>query len=70
MNLLALIDTEGYGMRDKIHCVKEKGRCQAGLALIDDMSKMTEMAKQYEDEHCIAITIIMGNYELSQILID
>ena len=39
-NLLALIKTEGYWMKDKIYYVKEEGRGLAGTALIDCMSNV------------------------------
>ena len=40
MNLLALIETEGYGIKDKMHYDKEKGTCLTGMALINDMYKV------------------------------
>jgi hypothetical protein len=64
LNLLALIETEGYGMNDKMYYVKNKGRGVAGMALLDGMSKVEEMVKQYEMEKTVSITVIRANSEL------
>jgi hypothetical protein len=64
LNLLALIETEGYGMNDKMYYVKNKGRGVAGMALLDGMSKVEEMVKQYEMDKTVTITVIRANSEL------
>ncbi|KAM0913212.1 hypothetical protein ACQ4PT_012281 [Festuca glaucescens] len=45
LNLLALIEGEGYGMDDNMYFVKEKNRGIAGMKLLDGMRKSKNMNK-------------------------
>ena len=57
MNLLAVIEREGYGINDYMYYVKEKGRGIAGMELVDGMAKVNQMVEQYEDEKCVSLTV-------------
>ena len=46
MNLLAVIEIEGYGINDCMYYVKEKGRGIAGMELVDGMAKVNQMVEQ------------------------
>ena len=52
LNLLALIETEGYGICDSMYYVREEGIGSGGMELIDDMEKVNQMLAKYEDKHC------------------
>ena len=58
MNLLALIETEGYGRADSMYFVREKGIGTAGMELIDSLDKVKAMLKLYDNEKTICITVI------------
>ena len=57
MNLLAVIEIEGYGINDCMYYVKEKVRGIAGMSLVDGMAKVNQMVEQYEDEKCVSLTV-------------
>ena len=46
LNLLALIETQGYGIRDKIYYVKEKGSGMNGMELVDSMAKVERQVSE------------------------
>ncbi|KAM0911534.1 hypothetical protein ACQ4PT_013443 [Festuca glaucescens] len=58
MNLLALIEGEGYGINDCMYFVKEKDRGIAGMEVLDGMSKVEQMVQLYEEKKCINLTVI------------
>lgn len=58
LNLLALIETEGYGISDNIYYVKEKGIGIAGMDLLDGHSKVQQMVELYEDKRSVSLTVI------------
>jgi hypothetical protein len=55
LNILAMIECYGYGIRDIIYSINEKGKGLAGIEVIDSMIKVEEMVALYEDEKCISI---------------
>ncbi|KAM0829400.1 hypothetical protein ACQ4PT_066876 [Festuca glaucescens] len=61
LNLLAMIECYGYGIRDIMYFVKEKGKGLAGMEVIDSMAKVEEMLALYEDEKCVNITVLKKN---------
>ncbi|KAM0871121.1 hypothetical protein ACQ4PT_039587 [Festuca glaucescens] len=65
MNLLSLIESVGYGIRDKMYYVKEEGRGVPVMSQIDGMSKVTKMVQLYEHKQCISITVVRANSQLS-----
>jgi hypothetical protein len=66
LNLMALVETEGYGWGDSLYYVKEEGTCIAGMAPIDNMSAIEEMLVQYAEHECVSITVIKGKVDLQQ----
>uniref|UniRef100_A0ACD5TZS8 Uncharacterized protein n=1 Tax=Avena sativa TaxID=4498 RepID=A0ACD5TZS8_AVESA len=58
MNLLALIETEGYGRDDSMYFVREKGIGTAGMELIDSLAKVKSMLELYDSEKTVSITVI------------
>jgi hypothetical protein len=65
MNLVALIETLGYGFTDKMYYVKEEGLGVKGMAFLDGMAKVDAMVDQYEQKRCCSITVIRGIDELA-----
>ncbi|KAM0871734.1 hypothetical protein ACQ4PT_039188 [Festuca glaucescens] len=60
-NLLSLIESYGYGIRDNMYYVKEKGRGVEGMELIDSMGKIVEMLALNEAEQVVNITVLKKN---------
>ena len=58
LNLLALVDTHGYGISDKIYCVKEKGIGLQGVELIDIMDKVESVLTCLERNKIMNLTVI------------
>ena len=58
LNLLALIEAHGYGIRDSMYYVKEKGIGQQGMEVLDSMAKVEEMLAIYESEKILNITVL------------
>ncbi|CAM0951235.1 unnamed protein product [Alopecurus aequalis] len=61
LNLLALIEGHGYGIRDGMYYVKEKGCGYKGMELIDNMGKVEEMLALYELKKILTITVLKKN---------
>ncbi|CAM0882313.1 unnamed protein product [Alopecurus aequalis] len=61
LNLLALIEGHGYGIRDGMYYVKEKGCGYKGMELIDSMGKVEEMLALYELKKILTITVLKKN---------
>ena len=64
VNLLAMIETLGYGISDKMYYMKEEGRGVHGMAMIDGMGKVVNMVDLYEDKKCISICVIRAGMQL------
>ncbi|KAM0834427.1 hypothetical protein ACQ4PT_063586 [Festuca glaucescens] len=60
MNLLALLEIEGYGRGDSMYYVREEGAGIARMALIKSMVNVEEMLDLYEAAECVSITVIKG----------
>ncbi|KAM0927360.1 hypothetical protein ACQ4PT_002830 [Festuca glaucescens] len=58
LNLLAIIELEGYGINDCMYFVKEKDIGVAGMEELDGMSKVEQMIELYEEKKCINISVI------------
>uniref|UniRef100_A0ACD5X716 Uncharacterized protein n=1 Tax=Avena sativa TaxID=4498 RepID=A0ACD5X716_AVESA len=58
MNLLALIETEGYGRDSSMYFVRERGIGTAGMELIDSLAKVKSMLELYDSEKTVSITVI------------
>ena len=49
LNLLALIECYGYGIRDSMYYVREKGKGKDGMQEIESNAHVSEMLAIYED---------------------
>jgi hypothetical protein len=58
LNLFPLIEMHGYGIRDPMFYVKEKGKGMAWMEIIYRMSKVGEMLRQYETVKVLNLTMI------------
>ena len=58
LNLLAMIEGHGYGIRDGMYYVKEKGKGVEGMEVIDSMAKVDEMIAIFENEKVLNITVL------------
>ena len=63
LNLLAMIEFLGYGIRDSMYYVKEKGKGKEGMVEIDSMAKVKDMVKIYADKKVVTI-IVLKNKEV------
>ena len=61
LNLVALIETQGYGIMDKMYYVKEKGSGMNGMELVDSMAKVETMLSRYQSEKVLNLTVIRAN---------
>lgn len=61
LNLLALIEGHGYGIKDNMYYVKEIGQGQEGMEEIDSMSKVQQMLALYCHEKILNITVLKKN---------
>ena len=43
LNLLALVEEHGYGIRDNMYYVKEKGKGKRGMHVIESMKEVESM---------------------------
>lgn len=60
-NLIALIETEGYGVADYMYYVKDEGLSVASLGNIEDGDKMDDMLDKFEKSKILNLTVIKGN---------
>jgi hypothetical protein len=67
LNLFALIEVQGYGIRDLMYFVKQKGNGMAVMKIIDRMSKVEEMLGLYEKDRVVNLTDIKENMPALQI---
>ena len=61
LNLLAMIEGYGYGIKDNMYYVKEKGKGQNGMEVIDSMVQVKEMLAVYEKQKILNITVLKKN---------
>jgi hypothetical protein len=58
LNLLALMEKEGYGICDSMYYVKEEGEGLNGLDLVDSNFKVEEMIRRYENRKKLVLTVM------------
>ncbi|KAM0866725.1 hypothetical protein ACQ4PT_042449 [Festuca glaucescens] len=63
LNLLALVEGHGYGIRDMMYYVREKGKGKKGMEVIDSMSKVDKMLDLYDNDKVLNITVMMHKAE-------
>ena len=61
LNLLALIEEHGYGIRDNMYYVKEKGKGKRGMQVIESMKEVKSMLSLYEKDKILNITVLKKN---------
>ena len=58
LNLLSLMEKEGYGMGDSMYYVKSEGEGLNGLELVDSNAKVLQMIKKYESIKKLLLTVM------------
>ena len=58
LNLLSVMESEGYGMSDSLYYVKHEGEGLNGLALVDSNLKVEEMVRKYELSKKLVLTVM------------
>ena len=58
LNLLSIMESEGYGINDSIYFVKHEGEGLNGLELIDSHLKVEEMIRKYEHSKAVILTVM------------
>lgn len=58
LNLLSVMEAEGYGITDSIYYVKHEGEGLNGLELIDSNIKVDEMVRKYEMSRKVVLTVM------------
>jgi hypothetical protein len=61
LNMFALIEENGYGIRDAIYYVKEKGKVMTGMEMVDTMAKVEAMLTMYKHSQVLQLTTIKRN---------
>jgi hypothetical protein len=60
MNLIALVETQGYSMRDSIYCVKEEGKGLEGMELIENNEQIYKLLAQFESTKVLKLHVQRG----------
>ncbi|KAM0857193.1 hypothetical protein ACQ4PT_048645 [Festuca glaucescens] len=63
LNLLALVEQRGYGIRDYMYYVKERGKGKKGMEVVDSMSKVDEMLELYDSDKVLNLTVVKHKAE-------
>ena len=58
LNLLSIMEAEGYGFSDSMYFVKHEGEGLNGLELIDSHLKVEEMIRKYESSRAVVLTVM------------
>ena len=58
LNLLSIMEAEGYGFSDSMYFVKHEGEGLDGLELIDSHLKVEEMIRKYESSRAVVLTVM------------
>ncbi|KAM0930780.1 hypothetical protein ACQ4PT_000703 [Festuca glaucescens] len=58
LNLLALVEQRGCGIRDFMYYVKEKGKVKKGMEVLDSISKVDKMLELYDNEKILNLTVV------------
>ncbi|KAK1650008.1 hypothetical protein QYE76_067813 [Lolium multiflorum] len=58
LNLLALVEQRGYGIRDYMYYVKERGKGKEGMEVVDSMAKVHEMLELYDSDKVLNLTVV------------
>ena len=58
LNLLALLEKEGYGLCDSIYYVEAEGEGLNGLELVDSNFKVEKMVRKYDRSKKLVLTVM------------
>lgn len=58
LNLLSIMESEGYGLSDSLYFVKHEGEGLNGLEVIDSHLKVEEMIRKYESTKAVVLTVM------------
>ena len=58
LNLVTVMEQEGYGICDSMYYVKEEGEGLNGLDLVDGQQKVDEMIRKYESSKKVVLTVM------------
>ena len=58
LNLLSIMEAEGYGICDTMYYVKDEGEGLAGLDAVDSSGKVEEMIRKYESSKKVVLTVM------------
>ncbi|CAM0874786.1 unnamed protein product [Alopecurus aequalis] len=58
LNLLSVMEKEGYGLCDTMYYVRDEGEGLDGLAAVDSNDKVEEMVKKYESSKKLVLTVM------------
>ena len=58
LNLLGLMEKEGYGLCDSMYYVKDEGKGLNGLEIVDNNGKVEEMVRKYERSRKLVLTVM------------
>jgi hypothetical protein len=69
LNLLSIMESEGYGMCDSLYYVREEGEGLHGLELVNSNYKVEEMLRKYESSKKLVLTIMRDKRKSSSIVL-
>ncbi|XP_037438603.1 uncharacterized protein LOC119306511 [Triticum dicoccoides] len=58
LNLLSVMEKEGYGLCDSVYYVKDEGEGLQGLDLVDSQVKVDEMIRKYDSSKKLVLTVM------------
>ena len=58
LNLLSIMEKEGYGLCDSMYYVKDEGEGLQGLDLVDSQVKVDEMITKYDSSKKLVLTVM------------
>ena len=61
LNLYALVEIHGYGIRDPMYYVKEKGKGMAGMEMVDSMAKVQKMLTHFKQSQVLQLYDFRNN---------
>jgi hypothetical protein len=69
LNLLSIMESEGYEMCDSLYYVKEEGEGLDGLELVDGNYKVEEMLRKYETSKKLVLTVMRDKRKSSSLVL-
>ena len=63
MNIVAMIETQGYGIRDSIFC-----RTESKMELVDSNAKIYELLEQFQSTQCLNLIVKSGRAAVAAVV--